>query len=173
MSSKSFQNEPDGKAKAKATPEIEELNVTLLGVLSELVRVYQFRDREKTCYYDLSVTQCYALEAIVHQRGMRQKELTDFLFLNKSTASRTVDFLEANGYVRRDRDRDDGRAFRLIATRKGRALHDKIQKDLLERQRQLVADLPTETLRGAIVFMSRASRAAAKRFADSACAADR
>ena len=32
--------------------------------LSELLRVYQFRDRDRICCYDVSITQCYALEAL-------------------------------------------------------------------------------------------------------------
>jgi hypothetical protein len=35
---------------------------TFHAALSELVRVYQFRDRDRICCHDVSVTQCYALE---------------------------------------------------------------------------------------------------------------
>ena len=37
----------------------------LYAALSDLVRVYQFRDRDRICCHDISVTQCYALEALV------------------------------------------------------------------------------------------------------------
>ena len=33
--------------------------------VADLVRVYQFRDRDRICCHDVSVTQCYALETIV------------------------------------------------------------------------------------------------------------
>lgn len=33
--------------------------------VADLVRVYQFRDRDRICCHDISVTQCYALEALV------------------------------------------------------------------------------------------------------------
>jgi len=33
--------------------------------VGDLVRIYQFRDRKSICYYNVSVTQCYALSAIV------------------------------------------------------------------------------------------------------------
>jgi len=34
------------------------------GAFAELVRAYQFRDRESVCCHGLSVVQCYALEAL-------------------------------------------------------------------------------------------------------------
>ena len=34
----------------------------LYEALNQLVRVYQFRDRDRICCYDVSVTQCYAIE---------------------------------------------------------------------------------------------------------------
>ena len=37
----------------------------LHAALSALIRVYQFRDRDRICCHDVSVTQCYALEALV------------------------------------------------------------------------------------------------------------
>src|SRR5262245_19696817 len=34
----------------------------LHAAVSDLVRIYQLRDRNQICCYDISVTQCYALE---------------------------------------------------------------------------------------------------------------
>ena len=69
--------------------------------LSDLVRVYQFRDRDRICCYDISVSQCYALEALVRRGGMTLNDLAAQLYLDKSTASRVVDALERKGYVAR------------------------------------------------------------------------
>ncbi|HSM59421.1 MAG TPA: hypothetical protein VK849_01435, partial [Longimicrobiales bacterium] len=33
--------------------------------IGELVRIIQFRDRDRACCHDVSVSQCYALEAVV------------------------------------------------------------------------------------------------------------
>ena len=41
--------------------EARELHMAMV----ELVRVYQLRDRKRVCYYDVSVTQCYALGALL------------------------------------------------------------------------------------------------------------
>jgi len=47
----------------------------LFGALSDLVRVYQFRDRDRICCYDVSVTQCYALEALARRSAMTLNDL--------------------------------------------------------------------------------------------------
>jgi hypothetical protein len=39
--------------------------------VADLVRVYQFRDRDRICCHDVSMTQCYALETIVEHGPLR------------------------------------------------------------------------------------------------------
>ena len=62
--------------------------------LSELVRVIQFRDRDRACCHDISVSQCYALKAVADGGPLTVNELAGALYLDKSTASRV-----ANGLV--------------------------------------------------------------------------
>src|SRR4026208_275729 len=59
--------------------------------LAALVRVYQFRDRDRICCHDVSVTQCYALEALIRRGELTLNELARELYLDKSTASRVGD----------------------------------------------------------------------------------
>ena len=44
----------------------------LQAAIADLVRVYQFRDRDRICCYDISVTQCYALETLVNAGPLRR-----------------------------------------------------------------------------------------------------
>ena len=67
--------------------------------VADLVRVYQFRDRDRICCHDISVTQCYALETLVEHGPLRLSALADRLFLDKSTTSRVVGTLVKKGYV--------------------------------------------------------------------------
>src|ERR1043165_7752795 len=99
--------------------------------LTDLVRVYQFRDRDRICCYDVSVTQCYALEGLARLGGMTLNELAAHLFLDKSTASRVVDALERKGYVARTTHPKDRRAVLLEATATGRTLENKIREEIL------------------------------------------
>ena len=83
----------------KASEPIRDEATRLYAALSDLVRVYQFRDRDRICCYDISVTQCYALEALAHAGPRTLNELAAELYLDKSTASRVVTTLERKGYV--------------------------------------------------------------------------
>ena len=74
----------------------------LYEALNQLVRVHQFRDRDRICCYDVSVTQCYAVETLVKRGALRLQVLAEEMFLDKSTASRVIDTLERKGYVSRE-----------------------------------------------------------------------
>lgn len=140
--------------------DAEELQASL----SELVRVYQFRDRTSICYYDISVTQCYALSCVIRHGPMTLNRLASELYLDKSTASRVVGALVRKGYVSRQADRDDGRALSLEASGKGRALEQKIQRDLVQEMKGLIADYPPETRKATARLISRLALAASERF---------
>jgi MarR family transcriptional regulator, 2-MHQ and catechol-resistance regulon repressor len=99
--------------------------------LGDLLRAIQFRDRDRICCYDVSVSQCYALDALVGRGPLTMNELAAELFLDKSTSSRLVDALVAKGYAVRQPHPQDGRALQLEATEAGRKLSRRIEEDLL------------------------------------------
>lgn len=132
--------------------------------VAELVRVYQFRDRDQICCYDVSVTQCYALETLVDRGPVRLGALADLLFLDKSTTSRVVGALVRKGYVEQGADPSDGRATILTATKKGTRLCARITQDLVGQQRQLLEDLAPEVRAGVVRVLERLARAADARF---------
>jgi len=135
----------------------------LLAALTDLVRVYQFRDRDRICCHDVSVTQCYALEALVVSGPQRLNDLAARLRLDKSTASRVVDALERKGYASRLVDASDARAVALTATAAGRKLHRRIEDDLAREHEKIVADLTPEARRAAIEVVRRLAQAAERR----------
>jgi MarR family transcriptional regulator, 2-MHQ and catechol-resistance regulon repressor len=132
--------------------------------VADLVRVYQFRDRDRICCHDISVTQCYALETLVQHGPLRLSALADRLFLDKSTTSRVVGTLVKKGYVEQSADAQDGRAIALNATRKGRSLCARITDDLVDQQKQLLQDLDPEVRTGVVRVLRRLAQAADARF---------
>jgi DNA-binding MarR family transcriptional regulator len=134
--------------------------------LSDLVRIYQFRDRTQICCHDVSVTQCYALEVLIRLGSVTMTRLAQELYLDKSTASRVVDALERKGYVGRFADPDDARAVNLEVTRKGRALYGKIERDLKETTARLASDFDPDICRATAELLARFARAAVERFAE-------
>jgi DNA-binding MarR family transcriptional regulator len=148
-----------------ANPELQTDAENLYAALSELVRVYQFRDRDRICCHDISVTQCYALEALVRRGPSGLNELAADLFLDKSTASRVVTTLQRKGYVARVAHSEDRRAVVLTVTPAGRQLHERIRKDLVAEERALLADFEPEVRKAAPKLLLRLARAAISRTA--------
>ena len=128
-------------------------------VLEDLLRVVQFRDRDRICCYDVSVTQCYALRALVEEGPMALNALAESLFLDKSTASRVVDALEAKGYAERRPHPEDGRSRLLAATAAGRRLHARIEADLEAEAAALLAGVAPSVRRAMAALLAGLTRA--------------
>jgi DNA-binding MarR family transcriptional regulator len=153
---------PDTRRSSRAT--LDRDAIALQKAVSDLVRVYQFRDRDRICCHDISVTQCYALETLVLHGPMRLNALAERLFLDKSTTSRVVSTLVRKGYVAQRADVSDGRATALHVTRQGQRLYARITEDLIEQQRQLLHDLDPEVRAAVLQVVRRLADAADARF---------
>jgi MarR family transcriptional regulator, 2-MHQ and catechol-resistance regulon repressor len=138
--------------------------VALHAAVADLVRVYQFRDRDRICCHDVSVTQCYALETLVEHGPIRLSALAERLFLDKSTTSRVVSSLVRKGYVEQRADARDGRAVTLSPTRQGHRLCARITDDLVDQQKQLLQDLDPDVRAGVVQVIRRLARAADAKF---------
>ena len=136
----------------------------LQAAVSDLVKVYQFRDRDRICCHDVSVTQCHALEALIEAGPMRLGALAERLFLDKSTTSRVVAALVKKRYVEQRADAADRRATALHATASGRRLYKRIIEDLVEQQKEVLQDLDPDVREGVINVIRRLARAADARF---------
>ncbi len=132
-------------------------------VLSELKRVYQVRDRDRICCYDISVTQCWALNALVGPTSLTLNQLAAKLYLDKSTTSRVVNALERKGYVRRTRHPEDGRAVVVLATDAGARLQARIESEMLEMERGLLSEFDAEVRRSMVQLIGRLVDAAGAR----------
>jgi MarR family 2-MHQ and catechol resistance regulon transcriptional repressor len=153
-----------GPADKVATREpLEREAEALHEALSSLVRLYQFRDRDQICCFDVSVPQCYALEAMVKDGPLTLGELAERLYVDKSTASRIVDALERKGYLGRAPHPTDARALSLSATPAGTRLVRKIRDSLIEEARAVLSELSPAFRREAVQFLTRLTLAAAGR----------
>jgi DNA-binding MarR family transcriptional regulator len=149
---------------AKTETALDRDAAALQSAVADLVRVYQFRDRDCICCHDVSVTQCHALETLVEHGPMRLSALAERLFLDKSTTSRVVSTLVRKGYVEQRADTSDGRATTLSATRQGQRLRARITGDLVDQQKQLLQDLDPEVRKGVVQVLRRLAQAADARF---------
>lgn len=131
--------------------------------LAELIRVLQSRDRDRACCYDLSVSQCHALQALIQNGPMTVSKLGGHLYLEKSTASRLAKALLEKELVRRRAPRGDGRVVILQVTEAGRHLARKILNDLSEEYRGLLEQFEPEVRAALPVALDRLTQIFAAR----------
>lgn len=141
----------------------------LYDAVSNLVRFVQFRDRDRICCHDVSVTQCYALESLVRWGPSSLGALATDMYLDKSTTCRVVDALERKGYARRDPDPDDARGIRVSATPEGRRLQGRIQAGILREEREILKSFPPEVRQSITEALRRLAKAMAARSGPTSC----
>ena len=105
----------------------------LYTVLEAYERLYQFRDPNNACLFDLRVNECYALELIVERQPMSVMDIANGLGVHKSNASRIARSLQENGYLAASPDADDGRSVRFRATGKGVKKYESVKSYLIAR----------------------------------------
>lgn len=131
--------------------------------LSAFLRIYQFRDRNRICCHDLSVTQFYALDALVRRGERTLNTLAGEMYLEKSSASRVVDGLVAKEYVTRRTHPEDRRAILVAPTEKGRHLHRTVVAEGVAREGALLAEFEPDVRRGMVRLIERLTAAAEQR----------
>lgn len=146
----------------QASAPLEE-GQALAAALSELIRVVQFRDRDRACCYGVSVSQCYALKAVADAEALTINDLAGHLFLDKSTASRVANGLVEKGLLRKEPDPDDGRVVKLVTTAEGRVIHRRIETDLAAEYGELLVAFPPEVREAVTEVVGRLARSFASR----------
>ncbi|MEN8184987.1 MAG: MarR family transcriptional regulator [Myxococcota bacterium] len=127
--------------------------------IAELVKKYQFRDRNETVAYGLSVSQAYALRAL-HRRGpLAMGELAQDLHLSVSTVTRVVDPLVDKGLVRRSRSAHDRRVCRVELAPRGFRLWRRLEDELMEIDEEILSILTGREREAVIRVLRTLSRA--------------
>ena len=105
----------------------------LYAVLESYERLYQFRDPNNACLFDLRVNECYALELIVEREAVSVANLAAALGIHKSNASRIAQALRDKGLLTTEADTNDRRSLILRASAKGKKHYDALRSYLIER----------------------------------------
>ena len=131
--------------------------------LSGLIRVLQFRNRDRACCYQLSVSQCHALEALIQNGPMTVTQLGDHLYLEKSTASRLANALLKKELVRKRAPQADGRVIILQVTEVGQRLARRILNDLAEEYMDLLEGFEPQVRTALPLLLDRLTRTISSR----------
>ena len=149
---------PSGRAAGRAVLRRDAID--LYDVMTELLRVYQFRDRDRVGYHGLTITQCYVLDLLIEEGPLTLNQLAAGIQLDKSTLSRVVDGLERKRAVKRAPNPADGRSILLQATDSGREQYGRVKADIVAENEILLTSFPAGTRRQLVELIARLSRAA-------------
>lgn len=92
----------------------------------------------------LSPQQNHAIDVVGHAGSIRMKPLAHKLSITTGTLTVMIDRLEKSGYVSRQKDPGDGRAFNIVLTRKGRQVHKEHHAYHLKLTQDIAAGLTPE-----------------------------
>lgn len=94
----------------------------------------------------LSGSHVWALVIIEENPGIRPGELTERLAIHQSTASNLIRNLVAEGYVVRERNLDDARAFELNCTPEGKELLQRVPEPKIGVLVQALSEMPSPSV---------------------------
>jgi DNA-binding MarR family transcriptional regulator len=84
----------------------------------------QFKARLRP--FDLTNLQHLVLEGLWYEEGVTAAELGKLLVLDKATLSGVLDRMVESGWIRKERDPDDGRVFRIYPSKKANKMKEQL-----------------------------------------------
>ena len=87
--------------------------------------------------------------------GITQKELSEHLYIGKSTTAKAIKNLVDSGYIRKEKDVKDKRSDRLYLTEKGREISPRIQQGFIEVVNVAMKDLSDEEIETSIKLLNK------------------
>lgn len=90
-----------------------------ISILYRSGNIYLHKYFEK---YNIGIGQYPFLIHLSHSEGVTQEELSCKLFIDKGTTAKAIKKLEEEGYVRREVDEKDKRAYKVYITENGRKI---------------------------------------------------
>lgn len=88
-------------------------------IMMDIIKKYQFRDRDQITCHGISVSQCYILETLNAEGPLAMNDLADKMHLSISTVTRVVDQLVQKKLVIRKEGSSDRRVRTIEMTEKG------------------------------------------------------
>jgi DNA-binding MarR family transcriptional regulator len=128
-------------------------------LLTSLIKRYQFRNRNKICCEDVTVSQCYVLKELADHGTLVMTRLADLMRLNTSSLTRVVDQLESKGYVARRRLPADKRVICVEMTPQGKAVIKRLEGLIRRSEREALEKMAPGQREGLIDGLRRLNAA--------------
>ena len=125
----------------------------------ELIKKYQFRDRNRMTCCGVSVSQCYVLETLHRFGPLTMNDLADKMYLKISTMTRVVEQLVIKGYATREEDNKDRRFRRIRLTENGEKVYKASWENVFGSEKTILNHFPPEQRETLIQFLRQLNRA--------------
>ena len=126
------------------------------GFLSyEISHIIRQRFNKEAAYVGFTHAQWRALVHLSENENCRQIDLAEILEIKPITLARQVDLLEESGLVRRNKDVDDRRAYRLEITDKARLIMQELWAIADAVEAEVLAALSLEERRIMVALLER------------------
>jgi DNA-binding MarR family transcriptional regulator len=112
--------------------------------VSVLYRQIRINIDKELITYNIGSTQIQVLRVIINNDGINQENISRLLHVDKATVTRSVNKLVKEGYVIRNIDANDKRAYVLHLTQKGKDLEPTLRKILKSITVKLLTDFSNE-----------------------------
>lgn len=122
-------------------PYIEDTADKLQKAFKSFIRSHQFRDRNEMIPFGVTVSQCYAIDALGDSTSLTMSELAEKMYLTTATMTGIVDELIKKGLAERKFDENDRRVIRVELTLKGKEIYGRIREKLLKRYTDILQKL--------------------------------
>jgi len=125
----------------------------------ELIKKYQFRDRNREICCGLSVSQCYVLETLRRFGPLSMKNLADKMHLTISTITRVIQPLLHKNYIRREEDPKDRRIRLISLMPEGESFSQQVWKNTFDSEKIILGNFPSENREMLIEFLKSLNKA--------------
>ncbi len=141
---------------------------TLTRLTNNFYRCTQMYVNEVLKKYKLSSGTYPYLLTLYRIEGINQNQISKELNIDKAMSARAIKRLIELGYLRKEENREDSRAYNLFLTEKGKAIipsvkadlrhwNEIVTKDLNKEERENVLDLLSKVLENAIGYKNTTS----------------
>lgn len=116
----------------------------IIGPIAHIYRsnlAYMVKELED---YRIGSGQFDFLMVLYHKDGVSQESLAKILKVSKASSTRAIQSLEKEGYVYRQRDENDHRAYKVYLTEKGKEIRDVVLEKLISFVDTLLSDFTPE-----------------------------
>jgi DNA-binding MarR family transcriptional regulator len=128
------------------------------GSISQIYRSHMAYMAKELEDYRIGSGQFDFLMILYHEDGISQEKLAKILKVSKATSARVIQSLENEGYVHRQRDESDLRAYKVYLTEKGKRMRDIVFEKLTSFVDTLLSDFTFEEKEILRLLLLKASR---------------